>query len=587
MNDKDALPPSSGLTRRRLLGTAAAGAAAMGATAEASAKSGFARPVAQARDAGRADIVVVGSGCAGMVAAVCAAHRGSSVIVLEKAGMFGGTTAKSSGVWWVPNNALMRRDGIADPKGDALAYMARVAYPTRYRAGQDRFGLDAREYALLEAYYDNASAATDELASIQALNFTYSTGVDGSKYPDYFAHFGENKATRGRGLRPDAPPERATQGGAEMIRQLSDAATRLGVQMLSGHPVTGLIQDAAGRVTGVTAQHGGQSIAFHARKGVIFASGGFTHNIGMTEGFLPGPIAGGCAVPTNTGDFVGIAGRANARLDHMNKAWWGQVVLEQALVWRSVPDDVFFYPAGSMFLVNKHGRRVVNERMLYNERTRAHFIYDPVNGEFPNQLLFLVYDERMRLNPGAGRYTYPLPPAGRDAPYVLNGSTLEELGRAIDGRLAQLVDQGKLGSAVRLDAAFAGQLEETRKRFNTFAQSGKDLDFGRGDNEVDHCFEKVQPNGMPNATMYPLADKGPYHAIIIAAGTLDTKGGPQVNERAQILDNGGAPIPSLYGAGNCIAAPTANAYYGGGGTLGPALTWGYLAAVNAHKETPV
>lgn len=583
MSTSNETEADKGFSRRNFLVTASAsGVATVGVLAASSPALGATPPAWQ----DEADIVVVGSGGAGMTAAVIAAHRGSTVVVLEKAGMIGGTTAKSSGVWWVPNNALMRRDGLADPRAEALDYMAKVAHPGQFRAGAPYLGLDPADYALLEAYYDNATLMTDELASIGALNFTYSAGFDGSKYPDYFAHFPENKAPRGRGLRPDAPPERATQGGAEMIRQLADAAGRLGVKMLTGHGVTDLVQDDSGRVTGVIASRDGAPVAFRARKGVIFGSGGFTHNIRMAEGNLPGPIAGGCAVPSNTGDFVPMATKAGAVLDHMNKAWYAQLVLEQALVSRSTPDDVFFYPAGSMFLVNKYGRRVVNERMLYNERTQVHFSWDPVHGEYANQLLYLVYDERMKQNPGAGRYTYPLPPAGRNAPYVISGATFEELGSKIDARLAQLVADGKLGQSVRLREGFASQLEETRQRFNSFAESGKDLDFGRGDNEVDHCFEHTQPNGKPNDTMYPLADSGPYHAIIIAAGTLDTKGGPRVNPRAQVLDRAGQPIPGLYGAGNCIAAPTAKAYYGGGGTLGPALTFGYLAALHAGSQAP-
>lgn len=580
--DNDQKPKSDlRLTRRNLMGAVGvSGVAALG----------VAPAMAASVDDGgwqqEADIIVVGSGGAGMTAAVCAAHRGARVIVLEKAGMIGGTTAKSSGVWWVPNNALMKRDGLADPKPEALEYMARVAHPTHYSKGAPNLGLDQADYDLLEAYYDHAAPATDELASIGALNFTYSTGVDGSKYPDYFAHLPENKAPKGRGLRPDAPPERAAQGGAEMIRQLAAAAQKLGVKVLTDHAVTGLVQNGQGRVIGVAARANGATLRLRAAKGVIFGSGGFTHNVSMADGFLPGPIAGGCAVPTNTGDFVAIAERVDAKLDHMNKAWWAQQVLEQTIVSRATPDDVFFYPSGSIFLVNKYGRRVVNERMIYNERTRIHFAWDPVNAEFPNQLLFLIYDERLKNNPGAGRYTYPLPPAGRSAPYVISGANFDELGRNIDARLKTLVEQGKLSDQVRLKPEFAASLEETRERFNGFAETGKDLDFQRGDTEVDRSFERAVPNGKPNPTMYPMADAGPYHAIIIGGGTLDTKGGPRINVHAQVMDNGGRPIVGLYGAGNCVAAPTASGYYGGGGTLGPALTFAYLAAIHAAAQPP-
>lgn len=93
------------------------------------------------------------------------------------------------------------------------------------------------------------------------------------------------------------------------------------------------------------------------------------------------------------------------------------------------------------------------------------------------------------------------------------------------------------------------------------------------------------PKGSKNYTMYPLSSNGPYHAIILGAGTLDTNGGPIINHKAQVIDTENKPIPGLYGAGDCIASPTVNAYWGGGSTIGPALTYGYIAGMNAVQET--
>ncbi len=139
---------------------------------------------------------------------------------------------------------------------------------------------------------------------------------------------------------------------------------------------------------------------------------------------------------------------------------------------------------------------------------------------------------------------------------------------------------------VRLEKDFADQLAGTVERFNGYARAGKDPEFGRGAYEYDrewHLLFSPRREGTeyqdakPSITMHPFTDKGPYYAFIFAPGALDTNVGPVINEHAQIVDNAGEPIPGLYGAGNCISSPTGRAYYGPGGTIGPALTFGYIA----------
>jgi len=166
---------------------------------------------------------------------------------------------------------------------------------------------------------------------------------------------------------------------------------------------------------------------------------------------------------------------------------------------------------------------------------------------------------------------------------VLTGTTLAELARDIRTRLTSL--SGKLPLQAQLDPDFAPGLEESVRRFNRFANSGSDADFHRGENPID-SYHHPHSNGRPNATMYPLSENGPYHAIILVAGTLDTKGGPKINTRAQVLSTDGHAIPRLYGAGNCIASPAAQAYWSGGCTLACAIAFGYLAGKHAAAEEP-
>jgi succinate dehydrogenase/fumarate reductase flavoprotein subunit len=332
-------------------------------------------------------------------------------------------------------------------------------------------------------------------------------------------------------------------------------------------------------------------VAVRSRKGVIFGSGGFTHNPEFLNQFALGPIYGGCAVITNEGDFINLAQEIGARLSNMNGAWNAEIPLEQALQSPSTPNDIW-QPAGdSMILVNKYGIRVTNEKRSYNDRTKVHFYWDPVNQEYPNQILLMVYDQRTRDLYAGSPGGYPIPSQDTSSPDEISAQTFQELGQKVRDRINQI--SGRVGNW-RLADDFESNFISTIDRFNRFADTGKDDDFHRGEFPYDVEWHKNvfslpaqgtgwPANDKPNITMYPFTTEGPYYCILIAAGTLDTNGGPRTNPLAQVLDTHEKPIPGLYGAGNCIAAPT-RYYFGAGGTLGPALTFGYIAGMNATKE---
>lgn len=529
------------------------------------------------------DVIVVGSGAAGSAAAIAAARGGARVLVLDKMPFAGGTTAKSDGIFWIPNNPLLRAQGIDDARGDALRYMARLAYPVRYAPEHPTLGLGDNEYALIAAFYDHGSRAIEQLRAAGALQFAQWKDWNGENFTDYHAHLPENKVPQGRSLLAAVPNPGFSGGGngAELLRQLQAVFPALRIELKLEHRVQRLLLDADGGVSGVEVECEDGIVRLRARKGVIFCSGGFTHNAELCERFLRGHVWGGGAAPGSSGDFIGIATAAGAALGNMSNAWWGQVPVEVALQTRSVPANVWVVPGDSAIQVNRFGLRFANEKALYNERTQAHFGWDAGRDEYPNLLGLMLWDARnARLFGGIS----PIPAPGSTAAHVIEGDTLDELARRIDERLARLA--AHTGGA-RLDADFTAKLKATVTRYNGFARQGVDADFGRGATPAQLGFHlygrKKDPslNPYPNPTMHPLAERGPYYAALIGAGTLDTKGGPIVNAQAQVLDVRGRVIAGLYGAGNCIASPAGQAYWAGGGTIGPALTFGYLAGEHA------
>jgi succinate dehydrogenase/fumarate reductase flavoprotein subunit len=572
-----------GITRREMLvGAGAISAVTLGSVALSSAAE-----EALSWDH-ETDILVVGSGAAACAAAVTADQNGDRALVVEKAPITGGTAAKSAGVLWIPNNFALKEKGIEDARDDCLRYMVRFSYPERYDPADAVLGIRETELNQLQAFYDNASLAIDSLRAHGDLRIgEWRMFALDRPATDYLDHVPENKVPTGRALGPLSAD--GTMGlGAELMAQFSAALERRGVPVLTGHRAARAILNAAGRVIGLECEAAGKTVNVRAHKAVIFGTGGYAHNTDFVATYQSVGIDGSCAMPWSTGDFIGIAGAVGARMGDLSTAWRTQIVLEEALQARTLGSGVFFPPGDSMLQVNRHGVRVVNEHRNYNDRTEAHGYYDASAAEFPNRLLFMIYDQRSA-EAFAGAYPFPETPTG--GKHVLAADTLDALGARIESRLEEI--SGRTGG-LRLAPAFTDNLKNAITHFNGYAGTGNDTEFQRGkaayDNEWHLVFSPMRAdtdwprNEGPTVTMHPFRDEGPFYAIILAAGALDTSGGPDIDASSRVLNTANAPIPGLYGAGNCIASPSGEAYYGAGHTLGMAITFGYIAANAAHLE---
>ena len=564
-------------SRRKFIGGVATGAAVLSTKAPAEIPSSD-----EVSWDAEVDILVVGGGAAGCSAALTANELGNRVMIVEKGPVLGGTAAKSIGGIWAPANRLMSAAGLTDSRDDCLKYMIRLSFADNFNPEAKYYGASPMAYRQLSVFYDYADHALAELERYARLKLIILVGPDGFM-PDYYGHLPENKTPTGRTL-VVAKADGSIGYGAEMMRQFSTALNEKRIPVKKRHRGKELLKDANGRVIGaVVEKRDGSLIRIKADKGVIFATGGFTHNVEMRRDFLKGPVFGGCAIPSCEGDFIPIATAAGAQLGNMANAWWAQLPLEQALENPSVPSGIWCSPGDSMIQVNRFGKRFCNEKFVYNERTQSHFYWDPVSGSYSNLVSLMIFDQRTR-EQFAG--FAPIPPLDLDLDHVMSGETLPKLVQKIRQRLADLA---KHTGAYQLDEEFETELTHSIKRYNQFARQGIDQDFNRGEQAIDKFFHFFGPgkpqNDLPNVTMHPIKHDGPLYAVILAAGTLDTKGGPKTNEFAQVLNADGEPIPGLYGAGNCVASCTGPAYWAGGATLGPALTFGLIAAHHANNSS--
>jgi succinate dehydrogenase/fumarate reductase flavoprotein subunit len=529
-----------------------------------------------------ADVIVVGTGIAGNATAISSAHLGASVIMLEKSHETGGTTAKAAGGALVPNNRFLREQGVDDPKRDFMRFLARLARPLLYNPDAKDLGIPSWEYDLIEQYYDHAAEAWEYLESVGAVLTAHQPG---------WASYNEIEEDRSRFGRVIFGADKTGRilTGREVVDQMQEKAKELGAKVRLGFEVDGVYVNADGAVVGVRGRQDGKQLSIRAKKAVAFATGGFLHSERYAREYLNGMYVGGCASRSNTGDIIPIAKALGVPLLHMHSVLATPLIFEWALDKDPLLSSNFFVAGDSIITVNKYGNRASNEKVPYNDRTQSHFVWDARRAEYSNFLQFAIFDERTRK-----RFAQPpnlerddgnfIPPVGKDSKYIMRAETLEDLAAMIQKRLAGL--NAPQARGVKLEKDFLPTLRKTIARFNEFARTGVDEDFHRGQTAIELFTHggRAEDNKLPNETMFPLADKGPYYATIVAPGAIDTKGGPKVNRNMQILDSVEQPVPGLYGIGNCVASASGQSYWSGGGTWGPYATFGVLAGRSIVKE---
>ncbi len=551
------------------------------------------------------DVVVVGSGAAGAMSAMRSAEHGLKVLIIEKANKFGGTSATSGGVMWIPNHGLNGDNG--DSKEQTLEYLSSIitkeVNPERLHAYLDEApkmvqylkdsGVQVMQAAWPDYFPDKPGARADR--SVISPTF------DGRELGDHryslmreqynrfklfgryamdlvetFALMMQQKGWRMTVAkmitrywtdfstrRVSHRDRRFTQGAALMGFVYKQVFAR-GVELRLETRLEELVVDG-GKVTGVKVSNFGRNYTINARHGVVLAAGGFEWNQELRDRFFPVPgLTRHSSSPEdgNRGEALIAAEKIGASVEHVEQGWWIPTMtlpMKGASNFHEIHQAAFDVGRPWSVCVNRNGVRFVDEATGYDSFGQA-MVEDHLKTG-ANMPCWLIFDAKFRSKFSAGGLmpTVHTPewrvPADWWDHYVFKAGTIEELAAKIKVPLEPL--------------------KQTVANIAEYSRTGIDPEFGRGMNIYDQFFG--DPAATPNPNLGPI-DKPPFYAVPINNGDLGTKGGLRCDARSRVLDQKGNPIAGLYAAGNNSGTPFGDIYPGAGATIGPAMTFGYVAA---------
>jgi len=556
------------------------------------------------------DVIVVGSGGAGAMAALRAAEQGLSVLIVEKTNKYGGTSATSGGVLWIPNHDLAE---TGDSREEALRYLDGVikspVQRDRLEAYVDegpemiRF-MKSLKFDLIKAdwadYFPDAPGARAD-RSIICPTF------DGRRLGDKFIYMREQFSRfklfrrysmdlvetfsilarskgwmnnviriiinywRDVGTRKFTARDRRFTIGAALMGQMYERIFARGVEVRLDTRLEELTQ-ANGEITGVVVSNFGRRYEIAARHGVVIASGGFEWNQELRDRFFPIPtLTRYTSTPedANRGEGLMAGLKVGAATEHTESGWWiptMKMPSPKASNYEEIHQAAFDVGRPHSVCVNRNGVRFVDEAIGY-DLFGAAMVEDHLKTG-ANVPCWHVFDALYREKFTAGGFMptaimpdWRIPKDWWDH-YIFKADTLEELARKIQ--------------------VPAAALKQTVANMNEYARTGVDVEYGRGGNAYDVMFG--DPTVSPNPCIGPI-QKAPYYAVPINLGDLGTKGGLKADAHARVVDGEGRPIPKLYAAGNASGSPFGNCYPGAGGTIGPAMVFGYIAANDIAART--
>jgi 3-oxosteroid 1-dehydrogenase len=531
---------------------------------------------------GALDVSVLGTGAAGLTAAVTAGELGARVGLFEKGDTIGGTTVYSGGMIWIPLNQHEPPEK-GDTREKALEYLRALSNDTISDEMAEAYidvgpemvrWLDERTPVKFHAVPDFPDYHPEQRGglarggrSLETALFAYGELGEWKDrvhispyYPSYHLTIGQT--TLGQAVPEEISAEEMQRRidndergmGLALGGRLLKACLDRGIEPRTSHRAVELITED-GEVAGVVFETPEGRKEVHAPN-VVIATGGFEHNAELKRAFLRGPCTHTVAVDTNTGDGLKMAMRAGAMLGNMREAWWMPMI--------EIPTDIvstgqqlltYERTLPGAIMVNREGKRFTNEAANYNAFGAAFHEMDTVMGVYRNLPCWLVFDQTWLDKYGFAGGLGGTEKARTD--WITSSDTVaglaEKLGIPEDG------------------------LEHTIERFNANARELHDPDFRRGWSAQDQWWgDPTLRDGTARASLGAL-ETPPYYAIQVFSGALGTKGGPATDTTARVIDLDGNVIPGLYAAGNAMSSPLGMTYGGAGGTLGPAMVFGYLA----------